>query len=285
MFSGSKQEVVATGLFFREGSYSKAHVTGAIQWHVTVPAIGGCMPVLEDALYVGMGIDEADMCGNDGVDLDLGIVLYQCAAQAGSDALGEFKTDSRHCKILDHRSWYNWKLGSTAREWVMYSGDNQGGDGEGDDEWMFLRLDGIKQVVKATHVAITTHIYGCEKNKQADVKFSDLEGAFMRFVAGPADLNNFRSSETIGYVDLDAQFARTSKKGGLVAVLFLDSDGSKKGGEPASLNLATVGTAQAQPDRHDVAAASGQHWQIVAMDLPLANGKELRECLDAVTQA
>merc|ERR1719181_2357613 len=28
MFSGSKQEVVATGLFFREGSYSKAHVTG-----------------------------------------------------------------------------------------------------------------------------------------------------------------------------------------------------------------------------------------------------------------
>jgi len=284
-----KQVPVANGLFFREGTESKAHITGGIQWHVTVPAVGGCTPVLQDALYIGMGVDEADICPSGKADLDLGIVLYDCGPQKGAGLGGADRT----CRMVDHAGWYNTrKREYKSRDWVAFSGDNQSGEGEGDDEFLFLRLDALRKKMRVTHIAITTHVYGCSGDSSAEVKFGDLEGAFVRIVAGEADRHNFKASATIGYIDLDAQFARTDKYGGLVGVLFLEDDGPKKVGEPSSLNLATVGKEQAQPERHDAVSDEGKHWQLVAMDLPLANGKCLIElnqpytgALDAVKTA
>merc|ERR1712151_449908 len=69
------------GLFFRTGTQSKAHVTGHMQWHVTVPSPGTCVPELGDGLYIGMGVSEADACLPNGPDLDLGVLFFTNAHQ------------------------------------------------------------------------------------------------------------------------------------------------------------------------------------------------------------
>jgi len=285
--------------------------------------VGGCLPLAQDGLFIGMGVDEADICPHGKVDLDLGIVLYRCEPLStlardrrshrvnATEGLGEF--DFSQCRVLDYRSWFDWQRDpeqlryvSEAHTWVQYSGDNDSGQGEGDDEWLFLRMDGLK-AMGTTHVAITTHVFGCEKDPQADVKFADLEGAFLRFVAGVPHRKHFKTSETVGFVDLDEQFAQTGKYGGLAAVLFLEPDvahkvGSVSGGRGGRehvvedrVHLPKFGKHQSRVSRLDYARGTGHHWELVAMDLPLDRGKSLvalgdkagpdAGCMQGVTEA
>ena len=59
-------------------------MTGSIQWHVTVPAVGGCTAELGDAFYIGMGVDEADVCAGKG-----GRVLWWPGRRVGPLRLSE----------------------------------------------------------------------------------------------------------------------------------------------------------------------------------------------------
>merc|ERR1719238_2554237 len=153
-----------------------------MQWHVTVPSKGTCVPELGDALYIGSGVTEADPCLPNGPDLDLGMIFYRCS----SHPEGMKVQSSSECKMLTYRTYGRWPNNHGIKQWVQYSGDNQDGEGGGDDEWLFIRLDAARKM-GATHIAITSHVYGCTKSPNTDVSFGQLEGAFMRFAAGPVD--------------------------------------------------------------------------------------------------
>jgi len=236
------------GLFFRTGTQSKAHVTGHMQWHVTVPSPGTCVPELGDGLYIGMGVSEADACLPNGPDLDLGVLFYKCASGVGMKV-----GSSSDCQLLNYRTYGKWKNSHDISTWVQYSGDNQDGSGGGDDEWFFIRLDAARQL-GVTHIAVTTHIYGCEKSPKTDVPFSQLEGAFMRFASGPVDKDNFKGVETFAYMDIDVSMAKANSKGAIMAVLFLEN--------PQDHPLPVEKREFVEKGREDALAQVGQRWQI-----------------------
>jgi hypothetical protein len=265
IFNGQATPIVSgaahtQGLFFRTGTNSKAHITGHMQWHVTVPTPGTCVPELGDSFYIGMGVAEADPCiGTEGPDLDLGMIFYACSGAGKTPEVG-MKSGSSDCTVLNYRTWGSWYKNNAISQWAQYSGDAQDAAGGGDDEWFFIRLDAMRQL-GVTHIAITTHVYGCTGNQNAELSFGQLEGAFMRFAAGPTDLQNFQGVETMAYLDVDVSMAKTPYKGAVMAVLFLEKATDHK--------LPVSHSEWIESGRADEAASQGMRWQVGFLTDPI----------------
>lgn len=191
----------------------RAELKGAIDWHTTISSHDRCIPAMKQWLYVGVGTD-ADEEG-ERVDLDLGIILYK------SD-------NGKHKRHL--LNWGNGeKLGvgrNPGRQWEQaaeYSGDNLTGAGEGDDEWMFLDLNLLKDI-GVDVIAVMVHVYDGKRGR-----FQHLQGSFARYVMGDASGStpsdqalSWSGAETVDYIDLD-ELRADKPPAALIGVLTLEA--------------------------------------------------------------
>jgi len=178
------------GLHF---SKYKTEIKGPIDWEVTVPPAGHCAPMTSRYLYFGMGVDSD-------CDLDLGVVFWK---------LGRDRRTLSPVEKINFRQGAGVKLGGL----VEYSGDNRNGAGEGDDEFMIIDMEKMKSS-GYDYATIVVNIYEGDD-------FSELEGAFMRFVSGSSAAFEKASVETLHYLDLD-ELGRGAgnKRAAVVAMLF-----------------------------------------------------------------
>jgi len=178
------------GLHF---SKYKTEIKGPIDWEVTVPPTGHCAPMTSRYLYFGMGVDSD-------CDLDLGVVFWK---------LGRDRRTLSPVEKINFRQGAGVKLGGL----VEYSGDNRNGAGEGDDEFMIIDMEKMK-TSGFDFATIVVNIY-------EGSTFSELEGAFMRFVSGSSAAFEKASVETLHYLDLD-ELGRGagSNRAAVVAMLF-----------------------------------------------------------------
>jgi len=236
-----------SGFLFR-GRASKGHVTGHINWHLSVPRAGHCEPFLQDVAYVGIGVDECDKCPNGEVDVDIGMVLLNCP-DGNTKGLGG--AIPSQCKYVDHQNFAHKTSGSSN---YAISEDDRSGEGEGDDEWAYLNLAKLRQT-GVSHVLIVANIYGCAKNHppSSEIGWQDLEGAFMRVTGSSAHSKSFENAETIGYVDLDGMQG-TAKNGAGLVMFYLAKDETL--------------AAPSEITRTDGAGGSGKHWKMVVVKKP-----------------
>ncbi|CAE7237259.1 kptA [Symbiodinium sp. CCMP2456] len=150
---------------------------------------------MQDVAYVGIGVDECDKCRGGEVDVDIGVVLLSCG-RGGTKALG----GASKCTYYDHMN-YAHKSARSAN--YKISEDDRSGEGEGDDEWAFLNLAGLR-TSGVTHVMVVANIWGCAHGSPtSSIGWQDLEGAFLRVTGSSANSKEFSNAETIGYIDLD----------------------------------------------------------------------------------
>jgi len=230
------------------GTSSPGHVSGHINWHVTIPKTGECTPFMDDVAYVGIGVDECDKCGGQGVDVDIGVLLLSCGHDASSDKLGSPSA----CEYYHH---LNYAQRSTNNNYYGISEDSRGGEGEGDDEWVFLNLAKLREQ-KVTHALILANIYSCQNGQQpaGGIDWQDLEGAFLRVVGSTGTSKEFPMAETISYIDLD-EMRGPAGQGAAVLMLYL-SDNQK---------LAK----RKEIERTDGAADSDRVWKMLATKKPI----------------
>jgi len=236
----------SAGFLFR-GASSKGHVTGHINWHLTVPRAGECEPFLQNVAYVGIGVDECDKCPNGGgVDVDIGVVLLSCRPgnQKNLGTVGQ-------CSYYHH---INYQQRRTKTNNYAISEDNRDGEGEGDDEWAFLNLEGLQRD-GVTHVIVSANIFGCKSggSPQGGIGWQDLEGAFLRVTGSGATSKEVSNAETIGYIDLDGMQGPAANGAGLV-MFYLSEDSNLA--KPQHL------------ERTDGAKASGYNWKMLTAKKP-----------------
>mmetsp|Transcript_75401 Transcript_75401/g.180103 ORF Transcript_75401/g.180103 Transcript_75401/m.180103 type:complete len:832 (+) Transcript_75401:48-2543(+) len=233
-----------SGFLFR-GAEAKGHVTGHINWHLSVPRAGHCEPFLQDVAYVGIGVDECDKCPNGEVDVDIGMVLLNCP-DGNTKGLGG--AIPSQCKYVDHQNFAHKTSGSSN---YAISEDDRSGEGEGDDEWAYLNLAKLRQT-GVSHVLIVANIYGCAKNHppSSEIGWQDLEGAFMRVTGSSAHSKSFENAETIGYVDLDGMQGPAQNGAGLV-MFYLAKDETLAA--PSAIT------------RTDSAGGTGKHWKMAVV--------------------
>jgi len=246
----------SSGFLFR-GEESKGHVTGHINWHLTVPRAGECEPFLQNVAYIGVGVDECDKCRNGGVDVDVGVVLLSCKP-AHSKNLGSVG----QCSYYHH---VNYAQRQTKTNNYAMSEDSRGGEGEGDDEWIFLNLEGLQRD-GVTHAIISANIFGCEDGSQPQggIGWQNLEGAFLRVTGSGGSSKEVENAETIGYIDLDGMEGPARNGAGLV-MFYLSEDS----------NLAVP----PKMDRTDSAHGSGRNWKMVTAKKPYEGRNMNKEAL------
>lgn len=242
---------IGSGFIFR-GAESKGHVTGHINWHLTVPREGHCEPFMQDVAYVGIGVDECDKCPGGEVDVDIGMVLLSCRRE-GTKKLG----GASNCEYYDHVNYRHKKESTNYR----ISEDDRSGEGEGDDEWAFLNLAGLR-TSGVTHVMVVANIFGCANGRpNSEIGWQDLEGAFLRVTGSSANSKDFSNAETIGYVDLDAMHG-PARNGAALIMFYLSDDASLV--KPSEMV------------RSDAAGGSGSHWKMAVVKKPY-EGYELSQ--------
>ncbi|CAJ1412250.1 unnamed protein product [Effrenium voratum] len=231
----------SSGFLFR-GSGSRAHVTGHINWHLSVPRAGHCEPFLQDVAYVGVGVDECDKCPGGEVDVDIGLVLLSCPL-GHTKALGG--AVAGQCRYVDHQ---NFAHRSTHGSYAI-SEDDRSGKGEGDDEWAFLNLAKMGKS-GITHAMVVANIFGCVGGQRPGIGWQDLEGAFMRVTGSSSVSKSFQNAETIGYVDLDGM-SGPARNGAALVMFYLSED--SKLAAPSELK------------RTDGVARTGYHWKMLTV--------------------
>jgi len=235
----------SAGFLFR-GASSKGHVTGHINWHFTVPRAGECEPFLQNVAYIGLGVDECDKCPGGGVDVDIGVILLSCRPgnQKNLGTVGQ-------CSYYHH---INYAQRRTKTNHYAISEDNRGGDGEGDDEWAFLNLEGLHRD-GVTHAIVSANIFACEdgRNPPGGIGWQDLEGAFLRVTGSGATSKEFENAETVGYIDLDGMQGPAKDGAGLV-MFYLSEDSNLA--KPEKL------------ERIDGAKNSGRNWKLLTAKAP-----------------
>ncbi|CAJ1353070.1 unnamed protein product, partial [Effrenium voratum] len=228
-----------SGFLFR-GAEAKGHVTGHINWHLSVPRAGHCEPFLQDVAYVGIGVDECDKCRGGEVDVDIGMVLLSCP-DGNTKGLGG--AIPSQCRYVDHQN-FNHK---SRRDFYAISEDDRSGEGEGDDEWAFMNLAELRKT-GVSHVLIVANIYGCAHGRPTSpIGWQDLEGAFMRVTGSSGVSKSFENAETIGYVDLDGMQGPAQNGAGLV-MFYLAKDETLAA--PSAIT------------RTDSAGGTGKHWKM-----------------------
>uniref|UniRef100_A0A7S0AFD9 Uncharacterized protein n=1 Tax=Pyrodinium bahamense TaxID=73915 RepID=A0A7S0AFD9_9DINO len=242
-----------SGLIY-SGTESPGRIVGHINWRVTYLGRGHCQPLMQDAVYIGIGADEADKCrGLGGVDLDIGAVLLKCLHDKDSDRLGS----PRWCQPLHqvhHAKYGDVKEHTEFRNMCGISADSKSGRHVGDDEWLYLRLSELAEI-GVTHIAVTASIHGCGDGTMPSegLTWNDLEGAFMRIAGSSGKAVDLPSAATSGLIDLDEMRVGTAR-GALVAMLYLTDDDK----------LAKPGLME----RHDVARKDGKVWKVVSLQKP-----------------
>ncbi|CAJ1457005.1 unnamed protein product, partial [Effrenium voratum] len=231
-----------SGFLFR-GAEAKGHVTGHINWHLSVPRAGHCEPFLQDVAYVGIGVDECDKCRGGEVDVDIGMVLLSCP-DGNTKGLGG--AIPSQCRYVDHQN-FNHK---SRRDFYAISEDDRSGEGEGDDEWAFMNLAELRKT-GVSHVLIVANIYGCAHGRPTSpIGWQDLEGAFMRVTGSSGVSKSFENAETIGYVDLDGMQGPAQNGAGLV-MFYLAKDETL--------------AAPSEITRTDSAGGTGKHWKMAVV--------------------
>mmetsp|Transcript_64635 Transcript_64635/g.208129 ORF Transcript_64635/g.208129 Transcript_64635/m.208129 type:complete len:819 (+) Transcript_64635:59-2515(+) len=236
------------GLFVRTGG-SPGYVEGHIDWHLTIQPQGHCEPFLQDVAYIGVGVDECDACPGGKVDVDVSAVLMSCDWDPKSGKLG----NAGHCRGFDY---LNYAHRQSSKKLYGISEDNRGGEGEGDDEWIFLNLAEL-QKQGVTHVMLVANIYGCQSGRtpSGGIQWQDLEGAFARIAGSSLNHKAFSAAETISYIDLD-EMRGPAKSGAALAMFYLSDD--EKLATPKEL------------ERTDSASGSGKAWKLLSTKRPIS---------------
>lgn len=129
-------------------------------------------------LMVGLGWDTNHYDGGADFDLDAAAFLIDSSGKVSADADFVFYGNLKH-----------------ASESVVHMGDNLTGEGEGDDEQVFVDLSKVPAAVEK--VVFTVTIYDAETRRQ---NFGQVSNAFIRIV------NDEKNEELIRY-DLGEDFS------------------------------------------------------------------------------
>ena len=147
-------------------------------------------------LVVGLGWDVNEFDSGDDFDLDASAFLLNAYGQVDSEDDFVFYGNPEH----DSRS-------------VRSGGDNRTGEGDGDDEQLFIDLDKVPAFVQK--IAFTVTIYDAEERRQS---FGQINNAFIRVV-------DERTGREIVRYDLAEDFS--IETGVIIGELYRDGNGWK----------------------------------------------------------
>lgn len=147
-------------------------------------------------LVVGLGWDVNEFDSGDDFDLDASAFLLNAYGQVDSEDDFVFYGNPEHYS----RS-------------VRSGGDNRTGEGEGDDEQLFIDLDKVPAFVQK--IAFTVTIYDAEERRQS---FGQINNAFIRVV-------DERTGREIVRYDLAEDFS--IETGVIIGELYRDGNGWK----------------------------------------------------------
>lgn len=125
-------------------------------------------------IMIGLGWDVAKYTGSDDVDLDASVFLV--------DKYGRTKAEGF--------IFYNNLVGPN--ECVMHQGDNRTGEGDGDDEQIYIDLDLIPDDIEKIAITVTIDT--------KDVNFGMVENSFCRLV-------NTETDKEVVHFDLGEDFS------------------------------------------------------------------------------